>query len=140
MSSVVALYYRVETAKKPDVTWYLGIVCLTAIIELNIGIICSCMPHIVYFSRHHNDSLNYITSLKALRSKIWRHRTPESEKYSLVNPDSSNPRLKTEILGTVQGEGRFMKTGDFAQTTVSDRTQDSAVKEGVWTRREEFER
>ncbi len=30
VSSVIALYYRVETAQKPDVMWYLDLVCLAA--------------------------------------------------------------------------------------------------------------
>lgn len=97
------------------------------------------MPHMVYFFRHHHKSLSYISSLEAFRSRVWRHRPSESEKFNLVDPALNNPRLNTDVLGTVQGEGRFMKTVDLDQITDSDWTQDSAAEKGLWTRQEVLE-
>lgn len=110
-------------------------------IELNVGIICSCIPHIACFFRQRRSATSYIRSLKKLRSKFWRNHGSGTEKLNDVeSPALSNPRLRTEILGTIQGEGKFMETGVVIKTEALHQSQDLEVDERVGTKQQQLER
>ena len=82
------------------------------VIELNVGTICACLPYFATFYRHHRLTENQVTAIKQFTYKISPFKSSRRSK-------TSNHRLGTDILGSVEGEGKFLKTADFSVTVVS---------------------
>ncbi len=84
----------------------------SSIVELNVGVICSCLPSFLGFFRHHLPLLQYITSLIGSKIKFLSFPKPSSRSSS-SSSGNSKKRLQTKdikvTLGSeVDGEGHFL--------------------------------
>lgn len=93
-----------------------------------MGIICGCMPYLAgYFRRLHLKSIQ-IPLLKSITHRIsstFSRRFGHYKKSSTFNRMDSHPKnehyLETNILGSVQGKGRFLDSGNHTQREWLDR-------------------
>lgn len=83
------------------------------VIELNIGTICASLPCLPAFYKHHRLKPSQVAALKTITNKI--------KPFSSSRKTSHN-HLETGILGSVQGEGKFLKSGDLTNVTTSTST------------------
>ena len=89
------------------------------VIELNVGTMCASLPVLPAFYQHHRLKPSQVAALKTFTNKI--------------NPFSSSrktrgDRLETGILGSFQGEGKFLETGDLTNISGSTDTTQLAEK------------
>ena len=93
---------------------FLELISRHRIVEVNIGVICSCAPSVATFFRHHPIKVPSVFSLKRLRAKISKQHS-SSNGFDRVN--SLNPkeiRLETEILASsAKAEGKFIRPSDL---------------------------
>ncbi|KAL8685955.1 MAG: hypothetical protein Q9218_007442 [Villophora microphyllina] len=94
-----------------DLTWNLAPVLTALVIELNVGTICACLPSLAVFYRHHRLKPGQVATLKTFTNKL----VPSSRK-------SKQDRLETRILGSVKGDGNFLKSGDLTDINTSTDT------------------
>ena len=83
------------------------------VIELNIGTICASLPFLPAFYQHYRLKPSQVAALKTMTNKIKPFRS---------NRKISDDRLGTQILGSAQGEGKFLKSGDLTNITGSTDT------------------
>ena len=85
------------------------------VIELNVGTICASLPFLPAFYQHHRLKPSQVAALKTITNKIKPFR---------FGRKMSDDRLETGILGSAQGEGKFLQSGDLTDITGStDTTQ-----------------
>ncbi|KAF2729055.1 hypothetical protein EJ04DRAFT_516204 [Polyplosphaeria fusca] len=85
--SAINLYYRVLSLRTTDVTWIYTTVYITSIYELNIGVVCVCLPcfpAIFRTERMKNfmslRSWSFLkSSFSTSRSKIWKPRSDKGD-------------------------------------------------------------
>ena len=80
------------------------------VIELNVGTICASLPFLPAFYQHHRLKPSQVAALKTITNKINPFRFERK---------MSDDRFETGILGSAQGEGRFLKSGDLTNITGS---------------------
>ena len=85
----------------------------TRVIELNIGTICASLPFLPALYQHHRLKPSQLAALKTSTNKI---------KLFQSSPKMRDDRLETGILGSVQGEGKFLVSGDLTNITGSTNT------------------
>ncbi|MCJ1366546.1 hypothetical protein MMC16_005675 [Acarospora aff. strigata] len=125
-SSVLGLYYRVRVVRSTDFSWQMLPVITLVIVEINVGVICSCMPHLASFFRHHHTYLTFFRSLtsrlfssikSSKRSFFSSHKSSPDESFDHVDARPSSdqsPYLETQILkSSARGDGRFLESGEF---------------------------
>ena len=83
------------------------------VIELNVGTICASLPFLPAFYQHHRLKPSQVAALKTITNKIKPFRSSRKMRHD---------RLETGILGSVQGEGEFLKSGDLTNITGSTNT------------------
>lgn len=83
------------------------------VIELNVGTICASLPFLPAFYQHHRLKPSQVAALKTITNRIKPFR---------FGRKMSGDRLETGILGSVQGEGKFLKSGDLTDITASTDT------------------
>ena len=88
------------------------------VIELNVGTICASLPFLPAFYQHHRLKPSQVAALKTITNKIRPFR---------FGRKMSDDRLESGILGSVQGEGRFLKSGDL--TNISGSTDTTQMTE-----------
>lgn len=79
-------------------------------VELNVGTICASLPTLPAFYKHHRLKPAQVAALKTFTKKF------KSSRSSRTLRDN---RLETGILGSVEGEGKFLATGDLTNITLS---------------------
>lgn len=97
-------------------------VIITSIIEINIGIIVGCVPHLAPMMRNVYSTLvrtcGHIKTIVTERVSLWG-RSRSGNTSPTENPagsDSGQKRapgayLETRILGGVDGKGKFLQSG-----------------------------
>ncbi len=102
-------------------------VLITSIFEINVGIIVGCMPHLAPMMRKGVLKLAHVCSISNIRSFLTEHlpflrtskRLTDEPTDDLANsPDLSSDHkayLETKMLGSVDGKGKFVKSGTFPQ-------------------------
>ncbi|MCJ1241563.1 hypothetical protein MMC14_009569 [Varicellaria rhodocarpa] len=113
IASIFGLYFRVQLYRSPDLTWNLAPVLTTLVIELNVGTICACLPSLAAFYRHHRLKLSHVAVIKTITYRVNPFR---------LSRKARDHRLGTHILGSAQGEGKFLKSGDLSNITESSDT------------------
>ena len=83
------------------------------VIELNVGTICACLPSLAAFYRHHRLKLSHVAVIKTITYRVNPFR---------LSRKARDHRLGTHILGSAQGEGKFLKSGDLSNITESSDT------------------
>ena len=78
------------------------------VIELNVGTICACLPSLAAFYRHHRLKPSHIAAIKTITYRVNPFRSSRKVR---------DHRLETHILGSAQGEGKFLKSGDLSNIT-----------------------
>ncbi|CAD6576229.1 MAG: hypothetical protein ASARMPREDX12_007798 [Alectoria sarmentosa] len=116
IASAFGLYYRVKLGRNSDVTWKLVFVLLWVVVELTVGVMCSCLTSFPGFFRYHlpffRSILSFLnSSFKSLHLSNPLHRSSEPGKIPHSKPSSAE-RLATKdikvTLGSrVDGRGRF---------------------------------
>ena len=89
------------------------------VIELNVGTICASLPFLPAFYQHHHLKPSQVAALRTITNRIKPFR---------FGRKMSSDRLETGILGSVQGEGRFLKSGDLTNISGSTDTTQSTEK------------
>ena len=85
------------------------------VIELNVGTICASLPFLPAFYHHHRLKPSQVAALKTITNKIKPFRSSRKMR---------DDRLETGLLGSAQGEGKFLKSGDLSNITgTTDTTQ-----------------
>lgn len=82
------------------------------ILELSVGIICSCLPVTTPIFRKHNLGLlpfAKMNPIHTIRNTFHRKKDPSAKKV----------RLETSILGSAFGDGKFLKTEDLTMNKSS---------------------
>ncbi|MCJ1342805.1 hypothetical protein MMC31_000994 [Peltigera leucophlebia] len=74
ISSVLSLYYRILLDRSNDYTWSTFPVILLALVEMCVGVICSCMPAFSSMFRHHLHSFEKIKSSLSSHYRSFRHK------------------------------------------------------------------
>ena len=91
----------------------------SSIVEINVGIVCGSVPHVASFFRNTNLKITFLSNswrkLKSRASKnsLMRTFTSRGRPSSQGSGGSDEAYLKTDILGTIKGEGAFLRTGDW---------------------------
>ena len=80
------------------------------VIELNIGTVCASLPYLPAFYHPHRLKHSQVSALKTLTNKMNPFRSRRKTR---------DDRLETGILGSVQGEGKFLESGDLTDITGS---------------------
>ncbi len=83
------------------------------IIELNIGTVYASLPYLPAFYHHHRLKHFQVSALKTLTNKMNPFR---------LRRKMRDDRLETGILGSVQGEGKFLKSSDLNDISGSTNT------------------
>ncbi|KAL6718612.1 hypothetical protein ACLMJK_002846 [Lecanora helva] len=108
IASIFGLYYRIVLYRSADITWNLAPVLTTLIIELNVGTICASLPSLAAFYRHHRLKPPQLAAVKNFSAKMNPFKASRKTDIGL---------LETSILGSVEGEGKFLKTGDLTNVS-----------------------
>jgi len=112
------------------------------IVEICVGIMVGCMPHLASLLRHQSRSALSALSLKNLKRKLvypWskRSKSDSAEGFHELNdvaPDAAQAMyLETGILGSVRGKGKFLDSGVCPQKLwIADKTNERSTR-GVST-------
>ena len=89
------------------------------VLELNIGTICASLPFLPAFYQHHRLKPSQVAALKTITNKIRAFRSGRKTR---------DARLETGILGSVQGEGKFLQSGDLTNISGSTDMTDLTEK------------
>ena len=73
--------------------------------ELNVGTICASLPFLPAFYQNHRLKLSQVAALKTMTKKIKPFRSSRKVRHD---------RLETGILGSAQGEGKFLESSDLS--------------------------
>lgn len=83
------------------------------VVELSAGTICASLPFSPAFYQHHRLKPSQVAALKTITNKLKPFRS--SRKVGVDH-------LETGLIGSVQGEGKFLKSGDLTDITGSTDT------------------
>ncbi|MCJ1272014.1 hypothetical protein MMC22_011920 [Lobaria immixta] len=124
---VINSYYRVRLQQAQDPMWATVPMLVSSAVEINVGIIVGCMPHLTSIFRLHSTKFLRFSPLSHLQSGIsgsvsWLKRLKKSSKPSSDCPSLTSDKaeghdayLKTEILGSVNGKGGLMTSLRYPQ-------------------------
>lgn len=123
---------------------------LVRVVELCVGVMCSCLPSFAGFFRYHLPLLRSIMSLfGSLSSKVRARsfRKPFSQSNGSDPPKKLFTKdIKVTLGSRVDGKGRFLSTGsvfakeDHWQNLTDSNTSPNNDPERKGTHREYFER
>ncbi|KAF7502304.1 hypothetical protein GJ744_006147 [Endocarpon pusillum] len=140
IASALSLYYRVLLTRTDDFQWVLAPIILAGLLEINVGVICACMPSMHHTLRHHLPPFN---ALKSRLSSSLRLLSPSLK----VGKSQSSHRTQTSKDG-----GQYVADRDYhctrdkryvaLETTFSTEakleegtTRESTVKGYAWGER-----
>ncbi|KAL8935781.1 MAG: hypothetical protein Q9211_004519 [Gyalolechia sp. 1 TL-2023] len=112
LASVMGLYYRTKLNGNPDLTWQLVDVTIWVVVELTVGVMCSCMPAFAGFFHHYLPVLRSVGLFFSSRARNLsffklssRNRASSSEnpKRRLLTKD-----IKLTLGTQIDGHGRFL--------------------------------
>ena len=83
------------------------------VVELNVGTICASLPFLPAFYQHYHLKPSQVAALKTITNRINPFRSSRKMRDNL---------LENGILGSVQGEGKFLESGDLSNITGSTDT------------------
>lgn len=83
------------------------------VVELNVGTICASLPFLPAFYQHYHLKPSQVAALKTITNRINPFRSSRKMRDNL---------LESGILGSVQGEGKFLESGDLSNITGSTDT------------------
>ena len=83
------------------------------VVELNVGTICASLPFLPAFYQHYHLKSSQVAALKTITNRINPFRSSRKMRDHL---------LESGILGSVQGEGKFLESGDLSHITGSTDT------------------
>ncbi|ESZ95193.1 hypothetical protein SBOR_4424 [Sclerotinia borealis F-4128] len=145
-ASIIGLYFRV-LINQPNVdeSWENPINQVLANVEMSVTVICGSMPYLTsLFRRLNGGRSKLLAPLQNILSRSYlfnrsrgsssrRHQFRSDEPFPSSIELSNNPHLETNILGTMNGEGRFLKTVDYPQkgmsaTSSKDLLQEESLK------------
>ncbi|KAL9604094.1 MAG: hypothetical protein Q9219_000682 [cf. Caloplaca sp. 3 TL-2023] len=111
LASVMGLYYRTQIDRFSDVTWQLVDVLIWVVVELTVGVMCSCMPALAGFFHHYISLFRLVGSFFSSRVKSLglfklpgKSRSTSSDKSKRLATKDIKMTLGTQI----DGDGRFL--------------------------------
>lgn len=122
---MINAYYRVKVQLAQDLMWATVPMLISSAVEINVGIIVGCMPHLTSIFRLHSTKFLRFSPLSQLQSGIsqsmsWLKRFKKSSKpssdFPSLTPDKAeghDASSKTEILGS--GKRGFMPSLRYPQ-------------------------
>lgn len=75
--------------------------------EMNVGTICASLPFLPAFFQRHRLKPSHVTALRTFTNKIKPFRSSRKMR---------DDRLETGILGSAQGEGKFLESSDLTDS------------------------
>ena len=98
-------------------------VLITSVIEINVGIIVGCMPQLTSGFRNQLVKSFHFLSLASFRNRLFSSRKPSNgaedsdNQFQRVSSRQSteSPYLETKLLGSINGKGKFLRSGLFRQ-------------------------
>lgn len=99
IASAISLYYRYELTYGNDVNWNEGAFVTSAVVEINVAIICSSMPACSHMLKQVSEKSGF---LKSLRSALSRHNLLSSDRGNSKGAahDYNAPPRQNESSGT----------------------------------------
>ncbi|KAA6414778.1 MAG: hypothetical protein FRX48_01528 [Lasallia pustulata] len=119
-AGILSLYYRVQYKRTGDRFYNQALMLLMAVVEINIGIMCGCMPAFASFCRQFLPKLWGLPSLGHLgtRIKSWISRqsllSKKKSSRTLSSSEYVEYNLRDDIhitLGSVTGGGKVPAVG-----------------------------
>ncbi|KAK4694387.1 hypothetical protein P7C71_g3192, partial [Lecanoromycetidae sp. Uapishka_2] len=112
IASSIALAYRIRQWKQQDNTWNAGFTFMLCVVEVNVSIVCSCMPSYASWLNHHLPTLRTLRS--RLRSRFYGSHKQHSSSSKLneferVGSDSKEDKMRL-TLGSAVRDGKFLQT------------------------------
>ncbi|TEY40874.1 hypothetical protein BOTCAL_0416g00070 [Botryotinia calthae] len=101
VASCVSLYYRYELTYGPDVNWNEGAFVSSAVVEINVAIICSSMPACHSLVKHYCGEAGLYASIRSLLSK-GRSEMSSADSYDLKGSQSKSNILRPWRKGSNQ--------------------------------------
>ncbi|KAI0409839.1 hypothetical protein F4802DRAFT_542267 [Xylaria palmicola] len=123
ISSALGLYYRYQLSFTPDINWNEGNFISLSVVEINIAIICSCMPAVASFVKHVLRDSTLLVSLRYVLSRFTIHSSGQnsSGKAKYLDPTSLVPdhgqhgqHFSTEYVELTGGAGPIWAGSDSA--------------------------
>lgn len=147
IASAFALYYRVQMIRTKDETWVAVFVYIGAIVELTVGVMCSCLISFPGFIRYH---LPLLRSILPFFGSSFRapHLFKQLNRSSHSGSTPGSISKSTKLGSRINGRGRSMIPGSIFATDadllpLSNLTRNSttyADSAKIATRREYYER
>ncbi|SLM38834.1 hypothetical protein LPUS_09197 [Lasallia pustulata] len=106
VTTILGLYYRVLALRSTDPTWILIPNYITSALEINVGIMCSCMPSLPSFFRQLDSKLLRFPSFTRILSRLTRRtRRSDSTPGGAVSVRSKRSGSRTPGLKAPVREG-----------------------------------
>ena len=83
------------------------------VIELNVGTICASLPFLPAFYHHHHLKPSHVAAVRSITNRIRPFRSSRKMR---------DDHLETGILGSIQGEGKFLRNDELSDLTGSTTT------------------
>lgn len=124
---VLNSYFRVRLQETTDTMRVTASVIITSVIEINVGIIVGCMPYLSPIMRTGILGIVKVCSLTHIRSIFTEHMPFLRTSHKFANEATEHPAnasalgsdrnayLETQMLGSVDGKGKFLQSGNFPQ-------------------------
>ncbi|KAF2964970.1 hypothetical protein GQX73_g8604 [Xylaria multiplex] len=111
--SALGLYYRYQLSFTPDVNWNEGNFISMSVVEINIAIICSCMPAVASFVKHLLRNSTLPSSIRSIFSRFTFHSSSQDSfgKVNYLDPslvldrDKHREHFPTEYMELSEGAG-----------------------------------
>ncbi|KAK0516237.1 hypothetical protein JMJ35_000840 [Cladonia borealis] len=152
LASVLGCYYRVLSALSPDLAWNEPPALGLALVEMSVGVICGSVPHLSPIVRRYKPKMSNFGSLFHSLFRSSKSRSKKSSGLPLhdVQQLGSNPsampkgQIETKVLGSIQGEGKFFKSGAFSRmwehrTATENSVSTTMFDDGDATKRDYYE-
>ncbi|KAF6235751.1 hypothetical protein HO173_005946 [Letharia columbiana] len=119
-ASSIGLYFRIPESVNSDLTWNEPPASGMAVVEATAGVICGSVPHLPALFRRYSPQFSCITHLLRLsyRSRFKKrdaNQSPDTRTASSKRPTQQKLQVDTEVLGSIKGEGKFLKSGRFSR-------------------------
>lgn len=93
VGSTLSLYYRVVAERSMDTTWNYLIVLIFMLLEMDIGIVCLCLPSFSKMLRHHLPTIGALRSrYRTSLAKFWSSKSEKTvSNFNFTQSGSRGP-------------------------------------------------
>ncbi|KAI0412417.1 hypothetical protein F5X98DRAFT_367289 [Xylaria grammica] len=94
--SALGLYYRYLLSFTPDINWNEGNFICMSVVEINIAIICSCMPALASYMKNISGDSKFLVSLRSVLSRFTFSSPSQGSVGQVKYSDPSSVRDRGE--------------------------------------------